>query len=652
MGPPSVADRAGTVVVVRPEGRTLRENLAGSVFRGFVVTEVHRLDPRQEYLHRRDARLARASTLSRQERLLGLTRLAVFLLGLLDLWLVFGADVLAPGWLVVPLTAFVFLLFWHESVVRALYRTRQSVAFYEAGLRRLDHDWQGRGRDGERFKDDHHPYAADLDLFGKGSLFELLCAARTRTGEDTLAGWLKAGTPPEIVRGRQQGVSELAPQLDLREELALLGGDVPAGVDLGAVASWGAGPVRLRATWLRWPLLGLGLISLSLLSGWLLTVLGYLDGLSAVGRFFLVFGSVPFACVLAVQGIISLVIWKQVQAVLGDVEKRARDLAMLARVLARLEQTTFHAPSLVHLQAEIAKQDGVPASQQIARLSNLLDLLNSRKNQLFAPVAALLLWGTQMACAIESWRRTSGPHIARWLTLVGEFEALCSLAGYAFENSGDPFPAIVDQGPVYTGVGLGHPLLPESACVRNDLNLSSTLEVLIVSGSNMSGKSTFLRTVGINAVLALAGAPVRAQSLRISPLVIGATLRIQDSLQEGKSRFYAEILRVRQVVDLARGKVPLLFLLDEIFAGTNSHDRRQGAEAVVRGLVKAGAMGLVTTHDLSLTQMVEPLGERAANVHFADHFEDGVMRFDYTLRPGVVQHSNALALMRAVGLEV
>jgi DNA mismatch repair ATPase MutS len=168
----------------------------------------------------------------------------------------------------------------------------------------------------------------------------------------------------------------------------------------------------------------------------------------------------------------------------------------------------------------------------------------------------------------------------------------------------------------------------------------------------MSGKSTFLRTVGVNAVLALAGAPVRACRVRIAPVAVGATLRIQDSLQAGRSRFYAEILRVRQVVDLSRGPIPLLFLLDEIFAGTNSHDRRLGAEAVVRGLVETGALGLVTTHDLSLTQIVEQLGGRGANVHFADHFENGVMTFDYRLHPGVVRNSNALALMRAVGLKV
>jgi DNA mismatch repair ATPase MutS len=335
-------------------------------------------------------------------------------------------------------------------------------------------------------------------------------------------------------------------------------------------------------------------------------------------------------------------------------------------VLARLERATFASPRLAALRAaldtvaasrfapsRLAPAGGrpVPPSQRIAQLGNLLDLLSSRRNQFFAPLAYLLLWGTQMACAIETWRRVAGPAVGRWLAVVGEFEALCALAAYAYENPDDPFPEIVADGPRYEGEGLAHPLLGRK-CVPNDLRLGADLRVLVVSGSNMSGKSTFLRTVGINAVLALAGAPVRARRLRLSPLAVGATLRIQDSLQAGRSRFYAEILRVRQVVDLTRGPIPLLFLLDEIFAGTNSHDRRIGAACVVRGLVQAGAVGLVTTHDLSLTHIAEELGERGANVHFADHFENGVMTFDYRLQPGVVRHSNALALMRAVGLEV
>jgi DNA mismatch repair ATPase MutS len=235
---------------------------------------------------------------------------------------------------------------------------------------------------------------------------------------------------------------------------------------------------------------------------------------------------------------------------------------------------------------------------------------------------------------------------------VGEFEALGSLASYAYEHPQDPFPELVEDGACFEGEGLGHPLIPEARSVRTDLRLSGDLCVLIVSGSNMSGKSTLLRTLGTNTVLALAGAPVRARRLRLAPLQLGASIRVQDSLQAGASRFYAEITRLRQIVRLTEGALPVLYLLDEILHGTNSHDRRIGAEGVVRGLIERGAIGLITTHDLALARIAENLAPRAANVHFEDHLEGGRMTFDYRLRPGTVERSNALELMRSIGLEV
>ncbi|HEY7428885.1 MAG TPA: hypothetical protein VH682_31935 [Gemmataceae bacterium] len=615
--------------------------------------------PAKEYAQRLEERRRRMAQLARQERLAGNARVVVFLAGVLLLLLAFGAHLLSPWWLLLPILLYVVLLFHHEQVTRAWHRAQRAVTFYENGLARLRDDWKGRGQNGIRFRDDTHPYAGDLDLFGTGSLFELLCTARTRTGENTLASWLLQAAAPVEVRARQAAVAELRPLLDLREDLTLLGGDVPAGVDFDALAAWGAEEPVLTARWPRWAALVLGLLTTTALAGWLLALFDLLDNSSLFGRFFLAAPSVPFAVLLAVQVGFAGYLSPRVQHVLAAVDRRGRDLALLSNVLARLESAAFTAPRLRELRAALdttAHPDGkraMPPSQRIAQLGNLLDLLNSRRNQLFAPFALLLMWGTQMAHAIEAWRAIAGPAIARWLAVVGQFEALCALAAYGYENPDDPFPEIVKGGaPCYDGEQLGHPLLPASRCVRNDLYLTNGLRLLIVSGSNMSGKSTFLRTVGINAVLALAGAPVRARRLRLSPLAVGATLRIQDSLQEGRSRFYAEILRVRQIVDLTRGPLPLLFLLDEIFAGTNSHDRRLGAEAVVNGLVESGALGLVTTHDLSLTHIAEQLGSRAANVHFADHFENGVMTFDYRLQPGVVRNSNALALMRAVGLKV
>src|SRR6185503_4105554 len=243
-------------------------------------------------------------------------------------------------------------------------------------------------------------------------------------------------------------------------------------------------------------------------------------------------------------------------------------------------------------------------------------------------------------------------HVRSWLRTVGEFEALSSLSAYRFEHPDDVWPDIIEGTAAFDGAAIGHPLLPAAKMVRNDVYLNGNTRLLVISGSNMSGKSTLLRTVGINGVLALAGAPVRATRLLMTPLAIGATLRIQDSLQEGRSRFYAEITRIRELADLARGHEPLLFLLDEIFHGTNSHDRLVGATGVLRSLLDRGAIGLITTHDLALTAIADSLSTRAANMHFEDRFEGGEIVFDFRMKPGPVTRSNALALMRSVGLDI
>ena len=263
----------------------------------------------------------------------------------------------------------------------------------------------------------------------------------------------------------------------------------------------------------------------------------------------------------------------------------------------------------------------------------------------FAGTVGLLL-------RLRAWQNRYGDALTRWLASLGELEALNALAAYSYETPSAVFPEILDQGPCFEADRLGHPLLPAVRCVRNDVCLNATQRLLIVSGSNMSGKSTLLRTVGANVVLALTGAPVCAARLRLSPLMPGATLGVQDSLLDGRSRFFAEVTRIRELLDLARTGPPLLLLRDELFSGTNSDDRRQGAAAVVRRFLDRGAVGLLTTHDLSLTHLADQLAPHVTNVHFVDQFTDGVMTFDYQMRPGVLQSSNGLTLMRAVGIEV
>jgi DNA mismatch repair ATPase MutS len=319
--------------------------------------------------------------------------------------------------------------------------------------------------------------------------------------------------------------------------------------------------------------------------------------------------------------------------------------------LALIETREVQSERLRALRAVVAGTDG-NASAHIARLRKLVGLLDARRNQMFAPFAMILMWTTNLAIRIERWRQHSGSATPAWIDAVAELEALSSLASFAFENPGYTTPAIAAQTHLFDAKELGHPLIPATRRINNDVRLGEDLRLLLISGSNMSGKSTLMRSVGVAAVLAYAGGPVCARSLEISPMSLGASIRINDSLQEGASRFYAEILRLRQILDLSGGERPLLFLLDEILHGTNSHDRRIGAEAVVRALVERGAIGLVSTHDLALADIVASLAPRAVNVHFEDHIEGDRMVFDYRMRPGVVQKSNALALMRSVGIEV
>lgn len=588
--------------------------------------------PREAYEARRRARQAVVERLDRADARIANARLAVFLAAGGVAWLAWARG-LSWWWLLLPGAAFVALLVVHDRLLVRRARAARAVRFHEEGLARLDGTWPGRGVDGARFDDPAHPCARDLDLFGRGSLFERLCVARTAAGEEALAAWLLAPAPPEVVRARQAAVDELRGRLDLREDLAVLGADVRAEVDPRRLIAWAGAPPALPGRAWRVAAGALAILGVGAAIAW-----------PALGV-----GPLPLAAVAIADWLLLRRLRAPLGTVAAAVERPGRDLAVLAEVLARLEAEPFEAPLLVELQRALAGEDG-SASAHIARLARRIEQLHARRNQFFAPIAFLLLWVVHLGYAIEAWRLRHGPRVARWIEAVGALEALASLSTWAFENPADPFPTLEEGAALFDGEGVAHPLLP--GAVPNDVRLGEDLQALVVSGSNMSGKSTLLRTVGVNAVLAQAGAPVRARRLRLSPLRVGGTLRVQDSLQEGTSRFYAELRRIKQLVDLAGGAPPLLFLVDEIFHGTNSHDRRIGAEAILRGLIERGAIGLLTTHDLALAQAAEALAPRAANVHFEDRIEAGRLVFDYRMRPGVVRRSNALELMRLVGLEV
>jgi hypothetical protein len=584
---------------------------------------------------RLEARRARVAELDRADARVALLRLAAFAAALVVSAAAFGAGKLSGWWIAIPAAAFGALAVWHDRVHRGRDRARRAVAFHEAALARMEGRFTGQGAAGGDLADPAHPYAADLDLFGKGSLFDLLDTTRTRPGQERLAAWLLAPAPAEEVRSRQRAVADLAPRLDLREDLAVLGEDVRAGVDAASLTAWGGSPPHLPAA-----------------AAWIAPSLA-VAAAAAAWAWSAGLGPLPLLAVALLEGAFQRALRAPLARVLGGLGRPAAELRVLALLLARLEGEAFADPRLRARQGAL-RGGGALASEQIARLEGIAARIEWARNQLFAPVAFLFQWMPLHAIQVERWRARNGAAAGAWLDAVAELEALSALAGYAHEHPEHVFPEVLDRAPGapprFEADALRHPLL--AGAIPNDVRLGGDGDprALLVSGSNMSGKSTYLRTIGIGAVLALAGAPVRAARMRLTPVHAGATLRIQDSLQAGRSRFYAEITRLKELVDLAAGSLPLLFLLDEILHGTNSHDRRIGAEAIVQTLVDRGAIGVVTTHDLALTELAG--GGALANAHFEDQVKDGAIAFDFRLRPGVVRHSNALALMRAVGLEV
>ena len=575
---------------------------------------------------------------TRRSRLASNARLLCFAVFLIVAWLAFGTRSLSGAWVGLPALAFVALVIAHDRILRREERATRIRRFFEDGIARLENRWTGQGNPGDQYRDPHHPYAEDLDVFGAGSLFELLATTRTATGSDRLARWLLEAADSDTIRRRQAAVGELRPRLDLRLRMALAGDEAGSALQQEALEAWAAAPAAPLPRSIFF--LAIAATSLSLLgiALWIFTASG----------------PAPLVAALALQSILALALRKRVAPVLAAAETPVQSLARTASLLECIESEKFEAALLAELRAEL-ETTGRPPSRELEALRGLVDRRDARANQFFAPIAALLMWGTHAALALEKWRARCGPRLSIWIEAAGEIEALCALSSFAYEHPDDPFPEIAEDEAVFEGTALGHPLLPADRCVRNDLRLSSDSahpQGLVMSGSNMSGKSTMLRTVGCNTILALAGAPVRATRLRISPLRIAASIRIVDSLQEGQSHFMAEITRLRQVVEISRGEPPALFLLDEILHGTNSHDRRIGAEAVIKGLIEHGALGIVTTHDLALTKIVPESDGKLDNVHFEDHLEAGVMHFDYTLRDGIVEKSNALALMRSIGLDV
>jgi len=506
---------------------------------------------------------------------------------------------------------------------------------YRDRLSRVRYQWTGKGDGGKDLEMDGHLSAADLDLFGEGSLFELLSDVQTPAGRETLASWLQHAGQPEEVISRQKSVQYLRDRIDLREELALVRAGRADEYSWNTFRSWlTADPIEF-SRWAPWAAL---LLSLSMVIVGACWWRGFLQSHAALWT---------MAIIAAGEAMLALLLRGRVKRVMEGLLLSAGRLKAIRQLCELVENSKLETPGLVELQEKLRG-----LHKRVGQLQRLIVRRDALRNEWFIYACLLLMWSTQWTIQIERWRQRHGAKFQEQLRALGEFEALMAIAAYAYENPDDPDPDFERDGPLFEATGLGHPLIDPARCVRNDIKLGDETQFLMVTGSNMSGKSTLLRAVGLNATLAWMGAPVRATSLRLSQLQICASIRIEDSLLHGLSHFYAEVQRLRAMLDSASSGPPVLFLIDELFAGTNSADRRVAAEAVISLLVERRAVGLVTSHDLALTEIAEKRALAGANVHLSDTPTAEGLSFDYRLRKGKLDHGNALKIIQMVGIPI
>ncbi len=594
-------------------------------------------------------RKARERVLEARANSIATARVVVFLAILVSIGVIVFAHLRDVAWfgLASLVAAFVALVVVHARVHAQKDRASASVHFHERALARMAGKWRTSLSMGERFASETHAYAGDLDVFGRASLFQLLDVTATRYGEEVLAKWLlgeeSSGDVARRVPSRQRAVRDLAPRLVLREELAVIGSLVEDGKkpDPRPFVMWAGQPSGTLPKALRIVAVLLPLLTLSTLVA---------GSLSLLPRYAVL---APFLVSLGVLAWLK----PKLHPIVVAASSRESALSRYSGMLALLEGESFEAPDLAALQGRL-KESGERASREMASLSRIVSFLDARNNEVFRfLLAPALMWDLWCALALDTWRARAGRVAFGWFRALAELDALSSLAAFTFERPDHAFPEIVEA-PAFVAEGLGHPLIEAGKRVANDVTIGGPGQALVVTGSNMSGKSTLLRAIGINVVLANVGAPVCAKAMRLGRLSVATSMRVTDSLDEGTSRFYAELKKLKLVLDLARSSAKnrdapvVLFLLDEILHGTNTRERLIGARAILRELLAQGAMGAVSTHDLGLGDLESEMPDRVRNVHFEEQVENDLMTFDYRLRPGVVQSSNALRLMRVVGLDV
>lgn len=591
-------------------------------------------NPKGTYEHR----IKKYNTVLTKEKLLisklSNLRLLIFVSGaLLSFWLFFTKYYyLATSVLIAFLILFVWIAIIHNKFIIKSKYTVALIDVNKLSLKRLDGSWKEFKDMGEEFLDTNHAFSSDLDLFGKSSLFQLINSSLTFGGRQRLKDKLiNIETNNNKINEVQLAVKELTKKIAFRQKLSSIAlVTKPKIKNFDLLYEWGktANPLYENA------LLNI-MVNVSTILTIVLTILPFLTP------------KVPFyvAFIMYLINYVALFLKSEKNSsILNQVNSYKESLLTSYEMLKLIEKTSFESAHLKNIKID-------NASTQINKLSKICDKIALRNASIYLIINTLFLWDYRCLKVLETWKHKNGKNIEQWISSISEFEALSSLSNISSDNPGWVYPTVTSKSDVFQAEAMGHPLITNNM-VNNSFSMGSSIKTVLITGSNMSGKSTFLRTVGINLILAYSGAPVCAEKFESSIYSIYTCMRIADNLEENISSFYAELIRIKLIVDASKKDNKIFFLLDEIFKGTNSIDRHIGAKTLIKQLKNYGARGLISTHDLELGDMEEDKSNKLKNYHFEEYYKNNKIYFDYKIKEGISTTRNALYLIKLAGLDV
>lgn len=530
---------------------------------------------------------------------------------------------------------FVVLLKLHQKVRASLIKQQALFEINQDELKRMRLQLS-EFDDGKEFYDVHHQYHEDLDIFGKHSLFQFVNRTATSDGKKLLANWLSHLSNKSTIEKRQNAVKELKNLVDFRQYFEAS----------GRINESAKGSKEVFLRWLKddQPLKRKALLQVLLIIFPLLTlssIIGYSLGYLELGWSFLM---------IFFNMIILSIAFNPLMEISKQTENGYQSVGVLKDLILLVEKEKLKDSHLRQIQTALHQKDQ-SAAKTLTQLKFLLDTVHNRSNMMYVLFDFLLLLDVYWLIRIHKWKEQNKLELQKWFETMAEMDALNSLAGYAFSNPQNTFPKVDDEPFSIEAIGLGHPLINREKRVNNEFTFKGKGGICLITGSNMSGKSTFLRTLGVNMVLAQAGAPICADFMKFSITQVFTSMRTKDELEENVSSFYAELKRLKKLLDSINNQVPTLFMIDEVLKGTNSEDRHKGAISLIKQLNSAYAFGLVSTHDLVLGSLANQLNG-VKNYSFNSVIKGDEIIFDYTLTEGICKSFNATKLMQNMGIDI